>query len=1754
MGKNKQAQRTKNNARPSNSSRSAELLGAAVPNFVGFSAVKDGGYVPVLPGLSLCSLNEVEMNSVDSNFQAVLKKISKKDATTKYKALQEFATLCQDAELAAVEGMLPFWPRFYCALSIDIEHRVREAAQLAHAAVVKRVGKGIAMYLKQLAGAWFISQYDTYPPAASAATNSFNGTFPPWKIVSAIVHCQCEILLYISDNIVVHTAQTLSTQKSLTNEEMEAKYERVLAANLQGYSYYFKKVPLDEIDKTLEIHNNILSSSRFWKLAKHDALPVKTAFFNVLSSIMENAEKLLQNEKKRTVTTIMNSLDESEPAILSAVWESMLIATTKIDDWHLVVNINKLVLPKLWTVLRSGGQCCASTVYPNLLPFVSQFPKFNIDVADLYTNFFNNMRQGFFVKSVQISRSETLAVTTSFVECLRYTILVNAENVDLCVRLLKEQLIPVIEACLTDSTYMKQFCFPEITHLIRYWSKNRTNEKYKSYVSLMEQFWFELQLLFDKFLNMLKEIADTTDIKDSHIEFLLNLKNVPDHIRKKLKVKFSDPSDSVVANEPKIKVTDVYADPVFNAELCKFVNSLCAIYFNSINDSQYMEYIRQLNKLMKHFASRELVCAFSKSFKFDEDFFEFYDKSLKPLLLQKSEMAEQILELIFHFITYINDAEKDKVLKSLIELDDIAITRNAIYCSLSECNKNDSVIKKWHTQANIPKLLVDVAKKFASCNDEQYDIEKNQNLILSAFEIPEIRDLLINEGGANEIVSILCDLLNGRDDICSIRDLSVNEEGANEIVSILCDSLNERDNTCPMQLIAFITKLMNLMWSHKQTVSSAVQILETLFELCTREHDDLTADTVRTSWKEGFVKSSQILPALEFDDLIKGCGTIIWSKIYNAHANSVKDILVDLAADVLEVIISNIGDTKSYCVEETILLFLTASDIKLWIGETTAIAIYGEVLTGHLYVSNVEKNIRILQQPTSIDITKDITLDNTANCLSWALFITDLLNNLYKRLKSSDSENVNVSSEEEIFELNDLNLPGITEILINITYVVSIADIYSKHYRSTEHYNDVDKLRGSLKNSFVNLCKYFAKNIHDDVLSHIRRNQKSYGCVLPYIIYTYYTEFFSKDKTKNPTEYFKNYSSNEIAEMYDDEMYMQIMQILNYYWPQNISEMLSTRNEIYELIATRTMILDSSKNQSPSLYDTIVDKYMLRRDDIFAILDHDISDTSWDKLLLPLEVIRLLTTVVENIPNLFSCTKYSLKHEYWDFTLISLTKWQQLLNNAKHDYTDIKITMLMTTLSQLYYAVEDVMEKHKLEPIPELPLALLDEWRDVIGGDVYSGIVQTWIFYADLCNQNNTDAVKSVILLNYLGEAICTFDNSISLKKYDEQTETIDFNKMLKLSLKLLQSRVPSIQLGAYYALKYMVPEFVQHDKALVESDNFDPSSLNIRKFNEALLITEQAINVMFMDFRLCDAISCKIQPFTHFYTYTLGYLLAWAIVLDICEKAHNDLRYQYAEMLKDKLFPCLLFKIFKLMPVDVLQDNKNKTVKLLELFTTSPVFRFKESWTEERLDHIVCWLYTNCLRRLPVLVRQWLSTVDSRISAAVDKITSHYVSPSLCEEELLYSRLQLANVENMQVKVHTTAREVVAVYQMEDTKLELSIVLPPNYPLGSVLVESGKQIDGATKEKNYHMELAKFLTHQNGSVWDGLLMWKRNLDKKFAGVEECYICFSIFHISTYQVPKLSCHTCRKKFHTRCLYKWFSTSQKSTCPICRNVF
>ncbi|KAG8228079.1 hypothetical protein J437_LFUL000079 [Ladona fulva] len=71
-----------------------------------------------------------------------------------------------------------------------------------------------------------------------------------------------------------------------------------------------------------------------------------------------------------------------------------------------------------------------------------------------------------------------------------------------------------------------------------------------------------------------------------------------------------------------------------------------------------------------------------------------------------------------------------------------------------------------------------------------------------------------------------------------------------------------------------------------------------------------------------------------------------------------------------------------------------------------------------------------------------------------------------------------------------------------------------------------------------------------------------------------------------------------------------------------------------------------------------------------------------------------------------------------------------------------------------------------------------------------------------------------------------------------------------------------------------------------------------------------------------------------------------------------------------------------------------------------------------------------------------------------------------------------------MQVRVHPVAREVVAVYKVDDAEAELSIQLPTNHPLGLVKVECVKNLAGQSHRSNWMRQITIFLNYQNISVY----------------------------------------------------------------------
>ncbi|PIA58085.1 hypothetical protein AQUCO_00500192v1 [Aquilegia coerulea] len=200
--------------------------------------------------------------------------------------------------------------------------------------------------------------------------------------------------------------------------------------------------------------------------------------------------------------------------------------------------------------------------------------------------------------------------------------------------------------------------------------------------------------------------------------------------------------------------------------------------------------------------------------------------------------------------------------------------------------------------------------------------------------------------------------------------------------------------------------------------------------------------------------------------------------------------------------------------------------------------------------------------------------------------------------------------------------------------------------------------------------------------------------------------------------------------------------------------------------------------------------------------------------------------------------------------------------------------------------------------------------------------------------------------------------------------------------------------------------------------------------------------------------------------------------------------------------------------------------------------------------------IYGLMLHSLPAYVRDWFTSLrDRSTSAAIESFTKTWCSPPLLADELSQiKRASLAD-ENFSVSVSKSVFEVVATYKKEETGMDLVISLPLSYPLRPVDVVCTRSLGIAEqKQRKWFLSMIAFVRSQNGALAEAIRRWKNNFDKEFEGVEECPICYSIVHTSNNSLPRLACRTCKHKFHSACLYKWFSTSHKSTCPLCQSPF
>ena len=287
------------------------------------------------------------------------------------------------------------------------------------------------------------------------------------------------------------------------------------------------------------------------------------------------------------------------------------------------------------------------------------------------------------------------------------------------------------------------------------------------------------------------------------------------------------------------------------------------------------------------------------------------------------------------------------------------------------------------------------------------------------------------------------------------------------------------------------------------------------------------------------------------------------------------------------------------------------------------------------------------------------------------------------------------------------------------------------------------------------------------------------------------------------------------------------------------------------------------------------------------------------------------------------------------------------------------------------------------------------------------------------------------------------------------------------------------------------------------------------------------------------------------------SYLLSWKLILDYWKKASYALQNDYAQSLQEGNYIADLLNL----TFDILIISRHKPIDASKysIETYEPGFEAPEKDMNWLLTH----LYYLVLLHLPSRAKAWWrDTAARQTSLAVQAWTEKNISPLIISTELSaireWAATQEANTEDpLTLKVSYNAHEITVSVPIDEQMTSISIRLPSSYPLARAEVASVHRVGIPENKWQAYIRIAQGqLTVSEGgsnSLFDCMLNWRRNVTAGLKGQTECAICYSVIGADK-TLPKKECPTCKNRFHAGCLFRWFRSSNSSSCPLCRNTF
>ncbi|XP_063619146.1 E3 ubiquitin-protein ligase listerin [Cydia splendana] len=1690
-GKSKQTQRTKNNVRPSSSGRSAELLNNRMDP--GLMSTSSGKVLPVLFPTLAAPLDP----TLNPDFSLCLKKLNKKDPITKTKALQELCDLVKKGDVEDVVAALGSWAHYYRQLTTDTDHKVREAAQVAHGVIAGACGRRLAPHLKSLLPPWLQAQYDEYAPAATAARASLTSTFPESKLPDVISFCMSEVIAHLLENLVGNAESALS-KKILTPEEKELQWARLVTASLQGLEFFVQHLPSQHDDWLWGELTPLLASSSFWKMASTKSQQVRASWFGALGRIIARyGDTFGAAHGSRTAKLLLGA-----PSTLAQQWCCLLVLLRHVkgDTW---LDKKDLLIKRIIDVLENGGWGDAKHLSSMLLPLLAFLPQHML-TKHFYETFFNAVFKGLEKKSVISSKSERQSWITSLSECLRYLSLQHTEfMVEVATAVHRTWLEKILTGHDGQTTCnLVRYSGGNMASLVKYWLRQslEAKEGADKYDQLARNFWQNIASTVVAQIDKLStDQNDITTLVDAHILLLQTLKTSQE-TKKPKSIKFNDEKQAENdETEETSQQCNASIEERYKHNLNNVVEKICAQYFEFASKKQVANAVfSPVLTLLIEFDDKDLFLALSKHFDSDS-IYGFYDKTLKGWLAGDTMRCKAAVDIVFLLMKHLSEKEQDALLESFKQFPP-SVVEWCISLSLSHPHCRMSAVRRWLRGTLVEDSLVAVCRRMIDEDDS-----KSRSLLLMCLATDDGGEIMISQSSVSKIMELVCTALSPT--APSLERLA----GA---ASALASELSGSDCT---QLALSLFRL-------QLTVQRGSGLLnvETWCE-------------VRSAWQDAGAGHQQFRAQATQD-----------AKLELIHDTESLDVQrVEHIASLCPYLLPQFGDSQMPDETEDVAALLK----QLFDFEKTEDSIEVFALRHDCIHSNLNCPLGDTDAiRTVIDQSGDSSLDldrkETVAYMNKVVFRAALLRTLI--LHRNEEEE---AWGEELFK-NEYIVEEFARVLHDYAVVCSLYDGYA-FWPNFE-------IISFAKQHLTCIIDAITADMtsHFSLLNHLTQRAATGG------YYWSFAKVILEEKLREKGR--ENRGSGmashgvKLEEIVTGNGFFHTLQAESRSSPDSLAllraKYLVMLRSFYLAHAHEPDVIDATFISEaaagvPTDPSVIVNAYY--RHQHTMLYECDISKAEWRQVVSNTAIVEYLAEMVE-------AAGWEAAASSWDFTTISLCSLA-----ARIHPNCPKAIMLARSVLRLFLAVHRFVtsvrgECLKREPLPHVA-ELPTEWKDIFSPDLQCNLFS--IVVKVLGNASASLTAPHAAFIDALLPVVRTLDwHALPLQ---HQNGDLSVAKLLEAGVKALSAPAhPAYKYLAHGLLSALAKPLVLHDAeklaAWSNDDSNDDSEsprsqLAICGLQPALTKLQELVDAALHTLKVGEE-TCEMVPGTDSHSVALGYLLLGDAACTICQLSRGDLVHHYIEIFREPrhaeiLVTCAL----RLLPAPVAahaQDNGTSPApaQYAGMFLNPPQFSVRDPPSALDVGRLSCRVVHHCARWAGGALRGWWGAAPPRPARALERLLKAYVSPHLIKEQLSAVSAGAEGLEDAEVTVHPSTNEVVVTYLVEERPLELALALGAAHPLPPPRVTAPRAPPHST-----HW-LAVYLAYQNGTVLNAIRMWMDTVAKRVEASPQCYICYCRLHPSTGRLPKVVCHQCRNKFHAECLRKWFQTSSKSNCPLCRANF